>query len=245
EVILIARDWQKEVGGGESRAGYLGSGLSKFAFKGRLGPNNCAILQSKSFVADTGANQNDLLDELALLSLGQWFLDSFYKLSIIYIKAHNSFLAMKWNTTDTFVGTVVTAVTPIAGRPAAGEKDNRTLLFPDFLVTPLLPSGSQYREVKFSGNEDFGNNTDPVGEAVDAYAHHTVADSFGDVLFADLQGKPMPSFETGYWDKGPGMIQAFLRQHQCNHICKKMKLPQATKDLKVELLGQSTSAPTA
>lgn len=33
EVILIARDWQKEVGGGESRAGYLGSGLSKFAFK--------------------------------------------------------------------------------------------------------------------------------------------------------------------------------------------------------------------
>lgn len=178
--------------------------------QGRLGPNNCAILQSKSFVADTGANQNDLLDELALLSLGQWFLDSFYKraeefpdvkrlipckpiVSIIYIKAHNSFLAMKWNTTDTFVGTVVTAVTPIAGRPAAGEKDNRTLLFPDFLVTPLLPSGSQYREVKFSGNEDFGNNTDPVGEAVDAYAHHTVADSFGDVLFADLQGKPMPS----------------------------------------------------
>lgn len=33
ETILVARDWQKEIGGGESRAGYLGYGFSKFAFK--------------------------------------------------------------------------------------------------------------------------------------------------------------------------------------------------------------------
>lgn len=33
ETILIARDWQKGIGGGESRAGYLGSGFSKYAFK--------------------------------------------------------------------------------------------------------------------------------------------------------------------------------------------------------------------
>lgn len=33
ETILVACDWQKEIGGGESRAGYLGYGFSKYAFK--------------------------------------------------------------------------------------------------------------------------------------------------------------------------------------------------------------------
>lgn len=102
---------------------------------------------------------------------------------------------MRWNTEDAFVGTVDTMV---PGRPPQGETDNRTLVFPHFLATPLLPSGSQYREVKFSGNADIGDNTDTVGEAVDAYAHHIVVDSFGDVLFADLQGKKPSSFSKHF-----------------------------------------------
>lgn len=98
---------------------------------------------------------------------------------------------MRWNAADAFVGTVET---PLPDHPPGDQKDNRTLIFPHFLATPLLPSGSQYREIKFSGNEDIGNNTDKVGEAIDAYAHHIVADSYGDVLFADLQGKIPSSF---------------------------------------------------
>lgn len=192
--------------------------------QGRRGSKDYAILQSKPYITDTAGNANDLLDELALLNLGQWFLNSFYQragdsaevkkllprkpmVSIIYIKTHDRFIAMIWNAADAFVGTVDTAVTSIPDRPPAEEKDNRTLLFPHFLATPLLPSGSQYREVKFSGNEDVGNNTDPVGEAVDAYAHHTVADSYGNVLFADLQGRHFPS----------SLHANFLNQYNCRH----------------------------
>lgn len=178
--------------------------------QGRYGPKDYAILQSKPAMTETAGNENDLVNELALLGLGQWFLNSFYQcaedfpevkkllpckpiFSIIYIKTNNHFIAMKWNNEDVFVGTVDTTATPISARPPAGETDNCTLLFPHFLATPLLSSGSQYREVKFSGNEDVGNNMDPVGEAVDAYAHHIVADSFGNILFTDLQGKHLPS----------------------------------------------------
>lgn len=53
------------------------------------------------------------------------------------------------------------------------------------------------------------------------------------------------SFESGYWDKGRKMIHTFLREHTCNRICKKMKLPEATKDLKVEIAGQATVAKTS
>lgn len=33
--MLIACDWQKEIGGDGPKAGYIGFGLSKFAFKVR------------------------------------------------------------------------------------------------------------------------------------------------------------------------------------------------------------------
>ncbi|KZP07457.1 hypothetical protein FIBSPDRAFT_762900 [Athelia psychrophila] len=194
--------------------------------QGRYGPKDYAILQSKPAMTETAGNENDLVNELALLGLGQWFLNSFYQCAEDFPEVKKLLPSMKWNNEDVFVGTVDTTATPISARPPAGETDNCTLLFPHFLATPLLSSGSQYREVKFSGNEDVGNNMDPVGEAVDAYAHHIVADSFGNILFTDLQGIIGPDtsvvlfdpqahsiLKSGYWDKGRGMIKAFLRQH--------------------------------
>lgn len=115
--------------------------------------------------------------------------------SIIHIEAHDHLIAMRWNAADMFVSTVHTE---IPGCPPAGQKDNHTLLFAHFFATSLLPSGDQYWDVKFSGNDDVGNNTDPVSKAVDAYAHPTVADTFGDILFADLQGKFSSAFYSNY-----------------------------------------------
>jgi len=50
--------------------------------------------------------------------------------------------------------------------PTDGTDDNRSLIYDVFLATPLLPSGALYREVKFSGNEQPGNNEDMIGRVV-------------------------------------------------------------------------------
>lgn len=89
---------------------------------------------------------------------------------------------MKWNVEGAFVGLLEDPL------PRATGDDNQSLLFSTFLATPLLPSGPSFKEEKFSGNSDVGENPGKVGEAIDAFAHHVVVDSFQTVLFADLQG---------------------------------------------------------
>ena len=32
-------------------------------------------------------------------------------------------------------------------------------------------------------------NTDPVGRVIDAFVHHALEDSFGEILFVDVQGE--------------------------------------------------------
>jgi len=92
---------------------------------------------------------------------------------------------MRWNVDGAFVGWLETPPPP---PPKETDDDNRTFIYSTFLATPLLSSGPSYTEMKFSGNTEIGNNTGAIGHAVDAYAHHTVVDSLGSVLFADLQG---------------------------------------------------------
>lgn len=92
---------------------------------------------------------------------------------------------MRWNVDGAFVGVLETALPP---PPANQDDDNRSLVYSTFLATPLLSSGPSYKEEKFSGNMEVGNNSGSIGNAVDAYAHHIVVDSLGTVLFVDLQG---------------------------------------------------------
>lgn len=75
---------------------------------------------------------------------------------------------------------------PPAG--ADGSIDNRSLIFNTFLAAPLLATDETTEERKFSGNDEIASNTDPLGRAVDAYVHHTLVDSFGELLLADVQG---------------------------------------------------------
>jgi len=62
------------------------------------------------------------------------------------------------------------------------------LIFNTFLAAPLLATDETTEERKFSGNDEIASNTDPLGRAVDAYVHHTLVDSFGELLLADVQG---------------------------------------------------------
>ena len=65
----------------------------------------------------------------------------------------------------------------------------RICLWPHFLAAPLLPFNlSGWEEVKLCGNLDVPANTSIIGCAVDAYVHHTLVDSGGTLLLADIQG---------------------------------------------------------
>ena len=141
------------------------------------------------------------MDELALLNLAKFFMDSFYrrarlkeikKLPCVYSRYLNQFLtqfafwlAMQWNVAGAFVGSL--RVTP-AKAPEHLSQDDRTFIFPEFLAAPLLTINGLYKETKFSGNTSAGKNFGVVGRAVDAFAHHVVIDSGYTVVFADLQG---------------------------------------------------------
>jgi hypothetical protein len=92
---------------------------------------------------------------------------------------------MKWNAEGAFIGTLVD---PLPCGPTDGTNDNRNLVYDVFLATPLLSTGSLYREVKFSGNEQPGNNEDMIGRVVDAYSHHVLVDSCFETLISDIQG---------------------------------------------------------
>ena len=83
--------------------------------------------------------------------------------------------AIRWNIDGAFIGTV-TNLLPDTG-----------LIFDTFLAAPLLNT-SDYVERKFSGSTTAGHSLDVVGSAIDAYAHHVLADSAREFLLTDLQG---------------------------------------------------------
>lgn len=96
-------------------------------------------------------------------------------------------LAIRWNSYGAFLGSV--AASDIQSAPSEGADDQRSLLFPDFLGTPLLSTGGLYDERKFSGSDEAGNNSDDIGRAIDCFAHHVLVDSKGSFLLTDLQGQ--------------------------------------------------------
>lgn len=95
------------------------------------------------------------------------------------------FLVIRWNFKGAFIGSVL----ELEAAPNEGEVDERSLIFKDFLAAPLLEiNNSETEERKFSGNENVAHNKDPLGRMIDAYVHHTLIDSFGDILLVDVQG---------------------------------------------------------
>lgn len=93
---------------------------------------------------------------------------------------------INWNYKDAFIGTV-------SEWPTNVDSDNEDdisegLIFDTFFAAPLLSTTGLYKERKFSGSDGIGENTDEVGLAIDAYAHHVYVDSHGTMILTDLQG---------------------------------------------------------
>ncbi|KAF8498936.1 hypothetical protein JB92DRAFT_3099348 [Gautieria morchelliformis] len=160
---------------------------------------------------------------------------------------------IKWNADDAFLGCLVE---PLAEVPAH-EQSKQSLLYSTFLATPLLPFpvGPGGMEQKISGNGEVGENTDHIGIWVDAYMHHTLVDSEGEYLFVDIQGfkysdkhlilfdpqAHIYDYSSGFWDKGPPAIVAFLKEHKCNKVCPQLGLHREIVPRK-QVDGSTTSA---
>jgi hypothetical protein len=97
ETILVAQDWQLHRKGSVPRDGYIAKGYSKYAFRvctdslhrnpytdpriteqGRIGTTTYALVQSKPIMSSESMNNTDLINELGLLHLGQYFMETFY-----------------------------------------------------------------------------------------------------------------------------------------------------------------------
>ncbi|KIJ98777.1 hypothetical protein K443DRAFT_103331 [Laccaria amethystina LaAM-08-1] len=170
ETIKIARDWRRHIGD-KPAGGYIAKGFMKFAFALEQ------VVESQ--------NSIDLIAELRLLALGQYFANSFK--SRVRVMGAVVETSICWNFEGAFIGKVTSGMLP---HPADGEEDNRSLIYPIFLAAPLITTTGLYTERKFSGSDQAGNNNDEVGRVMDAYSHHVLVDSNGFLLLSDLQVGP-------------------------------------------------------
>lgn len=141
-------------------------------------------------------NKQDLIDELRLLEQAQYFLDTFYACAEafgvaklpgisnccchLFSVANDSILEIKWNFAGAFIGCATDVF--------LSDQDDKSLNYSTFLAAPFLDIKDLGEERKFSGNEEIAKNTDPIGRVIDAFVHHALVDSYGDILFVDVQG---------------------------------------------------------
>ncbi|PPR07997.1 hypothetical protein CVT24_002688 [Panaeolus cyanescens] len=231
--IDIARDWQLYKGLKTPVGGYISSGLSKHAFRGRYQDRDVAVFTNKAN-STAAENLEDLVAEARVIALAQYFLDSFYqraKAEGVNIKDN-----IRWNLA--LVGTVDPVDDHL--RDPSWSADTRPLIFPHFLVAPFLSDFS--RERRFCGNDCTTDNQDVLGRTIDAYIHHTLVDSEGEFLLADVQGVVLEDGSVclydpqghssniraedrlGYFDKGPEQLKLFYSQHKCNSVCRSLGL---------------------
>ncbi|KAF5377218.1 hypothetical protein D9615_006391 [Tricholomella constricta] len=226
EEIEVAKGWRQFIAAGKAEGGYISKGATKYAFMGRIGSKMYAIFQcGVDSQVDEASNRADLIAELKLLALGQYFADSFATRA----KACGVRIPkIRWNSEGAFVGKATNC----------WPDDESSLMFESFLAAPLLDTSVVYTERKFSGSDVAGRSADVVGSALDAYAHHTLVDTEGQILLTDLQGvvgsdqsvilfDPQAhscAKDTGFWDQGSDGIKVWEKAHKCNELCKQLKL---------------------
>ncbi|KAG6883407.1 hypothetical protein C0993_006361 [Termitomyces sp. T159_Od127] len=226
EEIEIAKNWRQFAVTDKVEGGYLSKGATKYAFMGRIGSRMYAIFQcGVTSQVDEASNHADLIAELKLLVLGQYFADSFATRAKMYgVRIPN----IRWNSEGAFVGKATNC----------WLDEDSSLMFESFLAAPLLDTSALYTERKFSGSIIAGCSVDVVGVTIDAYAHHIFIDTDGEMILTDLQGIVGPdqsvilfdpqahsrTKDSGFWDQGFEGIEAWKEAHKCNEMCKKLRL---------------------
>ncbi|KAJ3849051.1 kinase-like domain-containing protein, partial [Lentinula lateritia] len=265
--IEVLKGWVKYVKAGAADGGYISKGLYKYCISARVEGKQVALFMHKPVGSSNELNKTGLHAELDLLTQGNGFAQSF-KLhasaaevkvpgkSLISSKfmsipmlftTHHSLTDLKYNAENAFIGTIDSC---LAARPlpiddmAIESNEECSLLFDTFLVVPLLQTKGVFTERKFSGNTQTGDNTDYIGEVVDAFVHHVLEETNRTSMLADIQGVVGPdrsimlfdpqahssTGDSGEWDQGNEVIEKFCEEHHCNNICHKLLLTSLQKE---------------
>ncbi|TFK58766.1 hypothetical protein BDN72DRAFT_884148 [Pluteus cervinus] len=244
ESIMISENWLDHQGVGPAD-GYVAKGFTKYVFLGRYEKQSCAIMQCiPARIGQTvdarsnSQNQVDLVAEARLVAYGHYFAESFQRRATAY---NVKIPAISWNLP--FIGKV--------------ESPGKGLVFDTFLAAPLLLTMDPYKEVKFSGSDQAGKNDDYAGSVIDAYAHHVVVDSKGFLVLTDLQGIVAPfeasitlfdpqahssSGDNGFWDCGPTGIAKWLKDHECQSLCRQLRLHKETVTVHAKTMSKQDDA---
>ncbi|KAF9474802.1 hypothetical protein BDN70DRAFT_771691, partial [Pholiota conissans] len=192
-----------------------------------------AIFELNAECSTPISNEADLMNELRLLTLGQYFADIFQD-RINQYGVPLQFPSLTFNACDAFCGELKQ---PFETRDA-DDLDN-PFYWSFFLAAPLVSlTDGQYTEKKWCGNEEVCNLANGVGAVVMAFLHATLIHSRGEILFSDVQGrifanKQVVLFDpqahtkdgsSGHWDRGRAMIETFMARHECNRYCLMLEL---------------------
>ncbi|KAJ3871312.1 kinase-like domain-containing protein, partial [Lentinula edodes] len=229
--IEVPKGWVKYVKAGAADGGYISKGLYKYCISARVEGKQVALFMHKPVGSSNELNKAGLHAELDLLTQGNGFAQSF---KLRALAAGVKVPDLKYNAENAFIGTIDSS---LAARPlpiddmAVESNEESSLLFDTFLVVPLLQTKGVFTERKFSGNTQTGDNTDYIGEVVDAFAHHVLEETSRTFMLADIQGNIYTEFscflstgDSGEWDQGNEVIEKFCKEHHCNNVCRKLLL---------------------
>ncbi|KAJ3871012.1 hypothetical protein F5051DRAFT_446772 [Lentinula edodes] len=242
--IEVPKGWVKYIKAGAADGGYISKGLYKYCISARVEGKQVTLFMHKPVGSSNELNKTGLHAELDLLTQGNGFAQSFkLRASAAGVKVPD----LKYNAENAFIGTIDPS---LAARPlpiddmAVESNEECSLLFNTFLVVPLLQTKGVFTERKFSGNTQTGDNTDYIGEVVDAFAHHVLKETNRTFMLADIQGVVGPdrsitlfdpqahssTGDSGEWDQGNVVIEKFCEEHYCNNVCRKLLLTSLWKE---------------
>ncbi|KAF8870561.1 hypothetical protein CPB84DRAFT_1906769 [Gymnopilus junonius] len=198
EDIEIADGWLKHAKEGLPVGGYISKGLSKYAFKGRLGGKEYAIFQGilpGHLIHKTRRTCMMSSNSLDVESTSWKTLKNAFGMpqnikQALYLVRY-VIICIEWHSeSDTFIGQLVP---PLKNLGCAAADQLQNMLFNTFLAAPLLDIRAKgNEEVRFVGNTDIENNKYALPAVINAFIHSALVDSAGQYLFADLQGLVYP-----------------------------------------------------
>ncbi|KAF8963109.1 kinase-like domain-containing protein [Flammula alnicola] len=207
------------------------SGATKNVYKLSIGSDHYVAKRFFEIGSDAevtaSENKDHLEKELIRLKTAAWFLNKFKS----YAKECGVEFSADVTVSDGFLICEIGEPSPASSLPPC-ERDGAI-----WLIEPCRTKSVQ----KFSGTMVYPNRHDKLGKTLAAFTHFVYESSGQEIVIADIQGSPMSigdsdtlvifdpmshshSSDSGIGDHGPEGIKTFIAQHECNYICKGLKL---------------------
>ncbi|KAF8591622.1 hypothetical protein K439DRAFT_1610924 [Ramaria rubella] len=185
EMVFITRHWSESAHQSKPQPekGYIGSGLEKLAFKGRVGNQDLALFLVNPHMylpAGEAESEESMLQAMTCIAHCDFYLHEFYKYAF---RKDVHLPKIHANSQGAFIGFILPEFIRSCPRDSPNHRymKNQT-----FFAAPLIVGAEYY---KYSGSKEFKLNQEVrFGAAVDAFSHFVLVDSNAKTTLCDLQG---------------------------------------------------------